>query len=130
MLATRNHFTSDEACRLAGVSYRQADYWVRLGLIEPMVQATGSGSRRRFCLEDVVALRVVHLLMRHRLPQETIREVLGSLGADKPLIWIRDGRATSGDAFDFLGEADHLKGDEVVLVFSPAAMLEELHNRG
>lgn len=31
-----------------GVSYRQLDYWVRCGVIKPVVSAAGSGSQRGF----------------------------------------------------------------------------------
>ncbi len=134
MLAThRESFTSREAVDLAEVTYRQADYWTRLGLIEPMTGAHGSGSRRRWSIEDILALRVVHLLMRHRIPQDTIREVLADLDVlgVKPLVWIRGREASTGDAFDFLAEAERLQADEVVLVFSPSAMLRDLrHNLG
>lgn len=40
--------TSRDVCRLAGVTYRQLDYWVRGGLLLPPVPATGSGSQRLF----------------------------------------------------------------------------------
>ena len=33
------------ACKAAGITYRQLDYWARTGLVEPTIQtATGSGS--------------------------------------------------------------------------------------
>ena len=33
------------ACRAAGITYRQLDYWARTGLVEPTVRgAKGSGS--------------------------------------------------------------------------------------
>ena len=38
-------FRGPIACRAAGITYRQLDYWARTGLIEPSVRpATGSGS--------------------------------------------------------------------------------------
>jgi DNA-binding transcriptional MerR regulator len=132
MLATAvETYSTREAVDLAGVTYRQADYWIRRGLVEPHVNPLGSGTRRRWTIEDILALRVVHLLMVHRVPFETIHEVLGGLHSSKPLVWIRGRSASVGDAFDLLAEADHLTADEMVLVFSPAAMLREiLDNRG
>lgn len=128
---TRPTYSTREAVDLAGVSYRQADYWIRRGLVEPTVNPSGSGSRRRWSEDDVLALRVVHLLMAHRVPFGTIHEVLGGLDSSKPLVWIRGGQASIGDAFDLLAEADHLRAEETVLVFSPAAMLREIiDNRG
>ena len=33
------------ACKAAGITYRQLDYWARTGLVEPTVRAaTGSGT--------------------------------------------------------------------------------------
>ena len=35
------------ACKAAGITYRQLDYWARTGLVEPAVRgAAGSGSQR------------------------------------------------------------------------------------
>lgn len=41
-------YTSVEVCRLVGCSYRQLDYWTRVGYVTPRVPACGSGSRRMF----------------------------------------------------------------------------------
>lgn len=40
--------TSLEVCRRAGITYRQLDYWCRTGVVEPLIDARGSGSQRRF----------------------------------------------------------------------------------
>lgn len=39
-------YTSTEAAELAGVTYRQLDYWTRLGVVAPTLPATGPGSGR------------------------------------------------------------------------------------
>lgn len=130
-ITTPRTWSTDKAAALAKVTFRQVDYWDRRGLVKPTVEATGSGSRRRWTIEDILALRVTHLLMRHRIHQEVIREVLAGLDSSKPLVWIRGRHASIGDAFDLLAEADHLAADETVLVFSPAAMLQDIEdNRG
>ena len=49
--------TSREVCELVGVTYRQLDYWCRLGLVEPTVPAHGQGSRRLFGPVDVARVR-------------------------------------------------------------------------
>ncbi len=37
------------ACKAAGITYRQLDYWARTGLVEPSVRAAhGSGSQRLY----------------------------------------------------------------------------------
>lgn len=47
-------YTSREVCKLAGCSYRQLDYWCRIGLLQSSAhEANGSGSRRLFEPADV-----------------------------------------------------------------------------
>ena len=61
--------TSPEVCRMAGVTYRQLDYWIRQGWISPTVRATGSGSRRRFdpsTLRDITIIREFVTLLGNR----------------------------------------------------------------
>ncbi len=46
--------SSPEACRRAGITFRQLDWWVRTGLIAPSVRAArGCGTRRRWSDDDV-----------------------------------------------------------------------------
>lgn len=48
-------FSSVVVCRMSGVTFRQLDYWTRIGLVTPSVrQATSSGHRRRWSLRDVM----------------------------------------------------------------------------
>lgn len=48
--------SSREVADLAGVTYRQLDYWCRTDLLTPSVsEARGSGSCRRFSLADAYA---------------------------------------------------------------------------
>lgn len=52
------------ACRAAGITYRQLDYWARTGLIEPTVRgATGSGSQRLYSFRDILILKVIKRLL-------------------------------------------------------------------
>ncbi len=54
--------TSWDVCGQAGISYRQLDYWCRLGIIEPVGAASpGSGSQRRFTAREI---RVVAFVAR------------------------------------------------------------------
>ena len=57
---------------MAGVSYRQVDYWARQGLLEVATPASGSGSARRFTFEQVVDARLLGLF-----PPGWARLVLG-----------------------------------------------------
>ena len=47
------------ACKAAGITYRQLDYWARTGLVEPAVRgAAGSGTQRLYGFRDILVLKV------------------------------------------------------------------------
>jgi DNA-binding transcriptional MerR regulator len=91
-------FSSVQAMKLAGCTYRQLDYWCRTGLIHASIQeCDGPGTQRRFSLEDVVRLRVVKCLQDAGVSLQRIREALivvddGTFASD-PLMLIADGTA-------------------------------------
>ncbi len=128
--STIESYSSDEACRLAGITYRQADYWTRRGLIEPMAPATGSGSRRRWSAQDVLVLRVIHRLMVLRMTHVVIQDAIALLDRTPDLLWVRGQAVSAGDSFDFLADLQDLAADEFAVVISPKAMAEDLPNRG
>lgn len=57
-------FRGVQACKLAGITYRQLDYWARTGLVRPSIaDAHGSGSQRSYSYRDILELKVIkHLL--------------------------------------------------------------------
>lgn len=62
------------ACRAAGITYRQLDYWARTGLVEPTVRsATGSGTHRLYSFRDVIVLKVVKRLLDTGVSLQQIR---------------------------------------------------------
>ncbi|MDR2453879.1 MAG: MerR family transcriptional regulator [Bifidobacteriaceae bacterium] len=57
-------FRGPTACRAAGITYRQLDYWARTGLVEPSVRpATGSGTQRLYNFRDILVLKIVKRLL-------------------------------------------------------------------
>ena len=59
-LDTTTGYRGPTACRAAGITYRQLDYWARTGLVEPSIRpASGSGTQRIYSLCDIVVLKVV-----------------------------------------------------------------------
>jgi hypothetical protein len=44
------------AALLSGASYRQLNYWIRIGLINPAVESTGTGRPRRWSPEQIPLL--------------------------------------------------------------------------
>ena len=74
------------ACRAAGITYRQLDYWARTGLVEPSVRpAGGSGTQRLYGFRDILVLKVVKRLLDTGVSLQQIRgaiQVLRRRGVD------------------------------------------------
>jgi DNA-binding transcriptional MerR regulator len=69
-------YSGKRAAEIAGITYRQLDYWARTGLVGPsLAQATGSGSRRRYSYRDLLELRAVKSLLDAGIRLELVREV-------------------------------------------------------
>ena len=80
--------TSDEsvgyrgptACAVAGITYRQLDYWARTGLVVPSVRdASGSGTQRLYSFRDIVVLKVVKRLLDAGVSLQNIRKAIETL---------------------------------------------------
>jgi hypothetical protein len=61
-------FTPPEVCMFAQITYRQLDYWIRIQCVEfdhpDKVRGGGSGTQRRFTVDDVRRIRVLARLVR------------------------------------------------------------------
>lgn len=63
-------------CTLAGITYRQMDYWARTGLLVPSTAAAkGSGTWRGYSVQDVRIARVVKGLLDAGCSLPRIREL-------------------------------------------------------
>ena len=61
----RHGITAPDAFRLAGITYRQLDYWARRGWVAPSVEAgTGRPGRRLYSPDDVLRLAALGHLGR------------------------------------------------------------------
>jgi len=68
------------ACRVAGITYRQLDYWARTGLVEPSIRpATGSGTHRLYSFRDILVLKVVKRLLDTGVSLHQIRTAVTHL---------------------------------------------------
>ena len=57
------------ASKVAGITYRQLDYWARKQIVEPSITPShGSGSRRLYSFKDVVILAVSKKLSFRKIP--------------------------------------------------------------
>lgn len=70
------------AHRVAGISYRQLDYWARTGLVVPEIrQAGGSGTQRLYSFRDILLLRVVKRFLDVGISLQQIRVAIDHLRA-------------------------------------------------
>ena len=68
------------ACSVAGITYRQLDYWARTGLVMPSVRdASGSGTQRLYSFRDIVVLKVVKRLLDAGVSLQNIRKAIETL---------------------------------------------------
>ena len=68
------------ACKAAGITYRQLDYWARTELVVPTVRtAAGSGSQRLYSFRDILVLKVVKRLLDTGVSLQQIRSAVGHL---------------------------------------------------
>jgi len=79
-LDTTTGYRGPTACRAAGITYRQLDYWARTGLVEPSIRpATGSGTQRLYSFRDILVLKVVKRLLDTGVSLQQIRTAVGHL---------------------------------------------------
>jgi len=70
---------SPDVVRLSGITYRQLDYWIHLGLITPMKASSGIGDPRRYSFEDLLRVRVIGQLRSKGLSLQMIRKAVKAL---------------------------------------------------
>jgi DNA-binding transcriptional MerR regulator len=73
---SQDGFSGTRTAQIVGITYRQLDYWARTDLVRPsLVDAAGSGSRRRYSYRDLLELRMIKKLLDAGVRLETVREV-------------------------------------------------------
>ncbi len=73
-------FRAPEAVRIAGVTYRQLDYWTRTGLVTPSIKdAHGSGSQRLYSFQDLATLKVIKRLLDTGVSLQRVRKAVEHL---------------------------------------------------
>ena len=79
-LDSTSGYRGPTACRAAGITYRQLDYWARTGLVEPSVRpATGSGTQRLYSFRDILVLKIVKRLLDTGVSLQQIRTAVSHL---------------------------------------------------
>lgn len=73
-------FRGTVAHKVAGITYRQLDYWARTGLVVPEIrEAGGSGTQRLYSFRDVLLLRVVKRFLDVGISLQQIRVAIDHL---------------------------------------------------
>lgn len=103
-------FRGTEVCALAGISFRQLDYWARTELVWPSVaDARGSGSSRRWSREDVAYIRLIRELLDLGINLKRVRDIARVLRTSidtchvRPFLIVTPTSATAVAAADLVG---------------------------
>ncbi|MBO8129834.1 MAG: MerR family transcriptional regulator [Peptococcaceae bacterium] len=73
-------FRPREVLALTGLTYRQLDYWDRVGLVKPSIaRAEGKGCIRVYSFWDIVQLRVAKCLLEKGISFRVVKEVMGEV---------------------------------------------------
>ncbi len=84
MGSVKDSFSTGEAVRITGVSFRNIDYWARTKFIVPSIaDARGTGTERRYSFSDLLALRVARELREAGISTQSLRRVVDFLRARK-----------------------------------------------
>jgi DNA-binding transcriptional MerR regulator len=80
-------FSTGDAVRITGVSFRNIDYWARTKFIVPSIaEAQGTGTERRYSFSDLLALRVARQLREAGVSTQSLRRVVEFLRMRKGLM--------------------------------------------
>ena len=70
-------YNSKRTAEIAGITYRQLDYWARQDIVRPaLTKASGSGSRRLYSYRDLLELRVIKTLLDSGIKLQQVRKGL------------------------------------------------------
>ena len=73
-------YRGPSACQIAGITYRQLDYWARTSLVAPSIRsAAGSGSQRLYSFKDILVLKIVKRLLDTGISLQNIRVAVDHL---------------------------------------------------
>lgn len=125
-------FTTEQVCRLTGLTPRQVGHWEKIGFIVPSAQpGRGRGSRRAYTFQDVVEFRVAKRLLDAGMSLPAVRRAVRTLQqvrrSSRPLselALVSDGRsvyARYGDDW-----VDALRGGQLMLRIAVGEMADEL----
>jgi DNA-binding transcriptional MerR regulator len=125
-------YRAPEAKRIAGITYRQLDYWTRTGLVTPSINdAHGSGSQRLYSFQDLATLRVIKKLLDTGVSLQRVRKAVEHLqGMNRRphgVTLMSDGEGVY-EAHSPEAVVDLLKGGQGVFAISLDAVYDDLED--
>jgi DNA-binding transcriptional MerR regulator len=77
---TNEGYRAPRAAKLAGITYRQLDYWARQNYVRPSLEdAKGSGSQRLYTFRDLLKLKVMKQLLDQGMSLQKTRTAIEAL---------------------------------------------------
>jgi DNA-binding transcriptional MerR regulator len=87
MATATDSFSTGDAVRITGVTFRNIDYWARTKFIVPSIaDAKGTGTERKYSFSDLLALRVARELREAGVSTQSLRRVVEFLRTRKGLM--------------------------------------------
>jgi DNA-binding transcriptional MerR regulator len=127
---TEQGYRAPDAKRIAGITYRQLDYWTRTGLVTPSVKdAHGSGSQRLYSFQDLATLRVIKRLLDTGVSLQRVRaavEHLRTMDRRPHGVTLMSDGQTIYEAHSPEAVVDLLKGGQGVFAISLDAVWNDL----
>lgn len=84
-------FRTREVCEIAGVTYRECDYWTIIGLVTPSIEdGRGTGNHRLYDFADIVCVAVIKRLTAMGMTPEGTRKPIEKIrraGSDRPRVF-------------------------------------------
>jgi DNA-binding transcriptional MerR regulator len=119
------------ACQIAGITYRQLDYWARTELVVPSIRsAAGSGSQRLYSFKDILVLKIVKRLLDAGISLQNIRIAVDHLRdrgvADLARITLFSDGATVYECTSAEEVVDLLQGGQGVFGIALGGAMKEL----
>jgi hypothetical protein len=119
--------TGPRAAELAGITYRQLDYWARQGWLRPtVVRGRGRAGRREYAPADVIRLAALAHLGRNKADVGTLGPALAEveLPAEGDFLIVADGSSVAAVSPTRLRR--EVSSGRPVRVFDPRELLQKL----
>lgn len=70
-------YRGPQVCKIAGITYRQLDYWARTGLVRPSISdASESGPQPRYSYTDILELRLIKHVLDSGISLRIVRSAI------------------------------------------------------